>query len=114
MKPLAALFLLAIPLLFAGCDHDDYNNNGNYRGAYGAPPPAVQYDAARMGHQDGMNAGYEDLRDGRRPDPRRHGEFRRPPVNGRDGDEYRRAYADGYNDAFRRGGAYGRDNDDRR
>lgn len=120
----AALSLLAIPLLFAGCDDDHYGYNQPRQ--MGAPPiygnPGYGYDQAReIGHRDGMEAGMRDSADRRSPDPQRHGEFRRPPVDGRVRDEYRAAYQDGYEDAYRRRGGYsapppgyGRDDDDRR
>src|SRR6185437_3248958 len=109
MIKLAAPFLLAIPLLLAGCGHDD-RYGGGYGPQAGAPP--IGYgdrggnyaDARQLGHQDGMQSAYQDINDRRSPDPRRHGEYRHPRVDGRARDAYRNGFTAGYNDAYQRRG----------
>jgi hypothetical protein len=119
MHKFAAVSFLAIPLLFAGCGHDDRYGGGYGPPQAGAPPIGYgdrgvgYYDVRQLGHQDGMQAAYRDINDRRSPDPRRHGEFRHPRVDDRVRDEYRRGFADGYNDAYRNGySAPRRDHDD--
>jgi hypothetical protein len=121
MNKFAALALLIVPLIFAGCA-----DGGRYRGGYGrsqAGPPPIGYgdqgyrDAREMGHRDGVQAAYRDMQDRRSPDARRHNEYRHPRVDGRLRDDYRNGFADGYADAYRRGNSApprGRDDYDRR
>lgn len=69
------------------------------------------HDAREQGHHDGMKAAYDDMRDHRDPNPRRHEEYRHPPVDHHLRDAYRDGFRDGYNDAFRNGPRH--DDDDR-
>lgn len=68
-------------------------------------------DIREQGHHDGMKAAYDDMRDHRNPDPKRHDEYRHPPVDHNARDAYRDGFRDGYNDAFRNGPRHDDDDD---
>lgn len=98
-----ALSALAVPLAFTLCSRP---------AAIAQPVPAAaasQYgtdqdayrDAHEQGHRDGMKAAYHDMHDNRSPDPKRHDEYRHPPVDGHARDAYRDGFRDGYKDAIR-------------
>ena len=81
------------------------------RAMVGADEDDRDHDARRQGHDDGMRAAMEDMRDRRSADPDRHHEFRHPPVDHRLRDAYRDGFRDGYNDAARHDGDRMRDHD---
>lgn len=108
-----ALAALALPLAFTGYS----------RPAIALAQPVVataaiqdndhdrDHDAREQGRRDGMKAAYDDMRDHHDPNPKRHDEYRHPPVDHDRRDAYRDGFREGYNDAFRNGSHH--DDDDR-
>ena len=104
------LTVLALPLTFGSCAHAK---------PLPGTPAAFQSDddhdqareAREQGHQDGMQAAAEDMRDGRPPDADHHERFRHPPVKDHLRDAYRDGFRDGYNDAYRHGEHHDHDAD---
>lgn len=106
MRKELALAVLAFPLAIAGCSHRE----NMY---YAAPPPPAYNGIAERGFHDGFDAGRHDIAKGWAPDIDRHGRFRNPPVPRPEFEEYRHAFREGYQRAFR-GGREGYRDSDRR
>lgn len=68
--------------------HDDDDNRGRAN------------EIRQQGRQDGMQAAYEDMRDGRRSSADHHREYKHPPVKGHLKDAYRQGFRDGYSDGM--------------
>lgn len=106
--PTALLTALALPLTLG--------SYGRLSSAHAQPLPGLpmahpnaddrdqdRHEAREQGHQDGMQAASEDMRNGRPPDADHHERFRHPPVKDWLRDAYRDGFRDGYNDAYRHG-----------
>jgi hypothetical protein len=59
-------------------------------------PPQEFHDIGRRGFHDGIEAAHQDMDAHRAMNPRRHEEFRRPPVPGAARREYREGFERGY------------------
>jgi len=102
MRKALAIAALALPLTLAGCaEHERSYYNGPYAPAY------ERY--GERGFHDGFEAGRHDSSRGWRPDLRRHGDFRNPPVPNGASREYRHGFHEGYERAYRGGGDRDRD-----
>ena len=107
-QTIALITLVALPLTLG--------SYGRFSSAHAQPLPGTPNalpqdddrdqarDARHQGHEDGMMAANEDMRNGRAPDADHHEQFRHPPVKGHLRDAYRDGFRDGYNDAYRNGG----------
>lgn len=118
-RHIAAVTILTLPFALGGY--------GRFGTAHAQPLPAApaaihtalhavglddddrDRDARQQGHDAGMQAAYDDMRDGRSPDPERHREFRHPPVSHHLRDAYRNGFRDGYDQGVRNGGDRMRD-----
>ena len=76
-----------------------------------APPPEFN-DIQRQGFHAGIDAARHDIDFGMPPDPRRHGEFRHPPVPGPARDDFRHSFGRGYEMAYQHRGEWDRDHHD--
>ncbi|MGA2569695.1 MAG: hypothetical protein ABSF23_04185 [Terracidiphilus sp.] len=97
LRRIAALAVLAIPFVLAGCTHPQ-------QGYYAPPPPPSEFSrAAQQGYNDGIRAAQNDIHRGLAPDVRRHPRFDNPPVPPPAFEEYRHGFRAGYDQVFRGG-----------